>query len=784
MRKIISFLLIMILGVSITYSPVTAANNKIDEELMRIKSYKLFNDSVFNKMDEAMTDKVYYAAIKKFIEPYGSSAQNRFDNEVKSSLNDGNLLTYQDVISLTYLAAFATDTNHLTQSNCSPFYYSVVGDEEYWYQENKCNEAYEEREKGYYTFYEPWGEKTKSGDEFVPMCIFFSLIQTSQVSGAALYDIKSDRNLKIFSSNCPNDVAVRMLGRLYETTKPVDWKSDDALYQEMHKNASERKDAILNSKSEYTTGTKTYYVSTEGNDANDGLSDNTPWKSLGKASEVDEPGSVVLLKRGDIWKGESLYCHSYVTYSAYGNGPKPTIYGCADEADKVEDWILCSDLSDSEKKIWKYKTDLFDVGGIIFNDGDSYAIRKYGWWVDSKWVDIDNVKEELTPSYALKEDLEFISLPNLEGLSYPIHFGATPRKGPVYLRCDKGNPAEIFKSINFEQSTGPKGGPITCLDYATIDNLAVKYFGETGITSDFADTKTQGMSMPGVTVSNCEVAYGGNIYLSIMSAEPIKFAYLTGDGIYGICNGATIKNNYVHDVDCVGVRVENSGDMPDRNIDQPMLVSNNLCERNGEGIWISTVAGNITYKKITIDNNIIMDNGTGWVHGGGCELCGLSVDWLGEGECKDLTVSNNVVFNTPYAVYDSVGKYLKEENNHFYMGSYANNVIIKDGLIFTLNREDKTASVIGTSIVNAKKVVIPANVKDGDLSYKVTGIAPKAFYGNKNITNITIKSKGIKKIGSKAFSKMSSKMLMKPIKAKKKAYSKLLKKSGYSGKIK
>jgi hypothetical protein len=46
----------------------------------------------------------------------------------------------------------------------------------------------------------------------------------------------------------------------------------------------------------------TYYVSTTGNDSNDGLTTTTPWSTLEyAAAHATAPGTVIALKRGDTW---------------------------------------------------------------------------------------------------------------------------------------------------------------------------------------------------------------------------------------------------------------------------------------------------------------------------------------------------------------------------------------------------------------------------------------------------------------------------------------------------
>lgn len=59
-----------------------------------------------------------------------------------------------------------------------------------------------------------------------------------------------------------------------------------------------------------------FFVSQSGgNDANDGLTTGTPWKTLGKLNlQVFFPGDQIWLKQGDTWTGETLSMGGYGTY--------------------------------------------------------------------------------------------------------------------------------------------------------------------------------------------------------------------------------------------------------------------------------------------------------------------------------------------------------------------------------------------------------------------------------------------------------------------------------------
>ena len=108
---------------------------------------------------------------------------------------------------------------------------------------------------------------------------------------------------------------------------------------------------------------------------------------------------------------------------------------------------------------------------------------------------------------------------------------------------------------------------------------------------------------------------------------------------------------------------------------------------------------------------------------------------------------------------------------------------------------------------NAKKIVVKASVKYKGFTYKVTSIGAKAFKNNKKLTKVTIgknvksigknafsgckklgqviiKTTKLKTVGTKAFKTAKQGAKFKCPKKKKKAYSKLLKKSGLPKKAK
>ncbi|MDD6483412.1 MAG: hypothetical protein PUF72_02400, partial [Clostridiales bacterium] len=77
----------------------------------------------------------------------------------------------------------------------------------------------------------------------------------------------------------------------------------------------------------------TYYISNEGNDTNDGLTEDTPWRTIEKVNQSSfAPGDKILFKTGGVWSG-SLWMKNSGTaaapieISSYGNANKPIING-------------------------------------------------------------------------------------------------------------------------------------------------------------------------------------------------------------------------------------------------------------------------------------------------------------------------------------------------------------------------------------------------------------------------------------------------------------------------
>jgi len=353
-------------------------------------------------------------------------------------------------------------------------------------------------------------------------------------------------------------------------------EEDVRLKEELQKDI----DAILNTETDIVhsdtyipgetyTGTA-YYVSADGNDNNDGLTPETAWQSAAKVGRESMEGGVlqfgdaVFFRRGDIFRSfdfdagaTPFTCRSDgITYSAYGEGDKPIITSSPENGTGAEKWQLVYE-DENGVKIWQFYNRLTDIAMVVCDD-ELVADRVYewcvqeniedgsayescipgGWWMhEDKGVEL--VGELLPLEETLTEDMTFVSRP--ARMPMQEDFGSSGT-GPLYLRCDKGNPGDLFHSIEF---SGFEIYGLICLeaDDLVFDNLCLKYTGTSYIKNWYHWKAYQN-----TIIQNCEFAYGGGSVGYYRTADSgIRIIGTMGDGIYCVVRNTTIQNNYFHD---------------------------------------------------------------------------------------------------------------------------------------------------------------------------------------------------------------------------------------------
>ncbi len=305
----------------------------------------------------------------------------------------------------------------------------------------------------------------------------------------------------------------------------LDYAAGEAKVKETDALAEQRKTEILATPTSVeVTGTK-YYVSNNGNDNNDGKSPETAWKTIAKVNSYKphlNPGDGIFFERGGLWR-ERLTGVTGITYSAYGEGEKPKIYGSPENGADASMWTLMEGTAN----IWVYKNELLDVGGIICDAGKVVGLKEVPDLIGDKYfVRGTRQTEEFDIITELSENYEFFS--DVRAAS-----ALATTKGKLYFRCDEGNPGELFEQIEFNiKGNAISNGNATDTHY---DNLCIMYTGTHGIGS--GTTKN-------LTVTNCEIGWiGGTIH---SYSEGVASRLGNGVEIFGGCDGYLVDNNYIY----------------------------------------------------------------------------------------------------------------------------------------------------------------------------------------------------------------------------------------------
>lgn len=347
-----------------------------------------------------------------------------------------------------------------------------------------------------------------------------------------------------------------------------------------------------------------YYVSEDGDDNNSGT-ETSPWKTISKVNSVLKAGSgktVICFRRGDTFRG-NLTARSNVTFTAYGTGDKPIICGSPENGADPNKWELVS----GTENIYKYKTQLRDVGTVFFNDGESYAAKRC--------PTVNN--GEYSFDYTALEDLQFMSVIPATQATGLNNENAATLYSDLYLRCDSGNPGSVYDSIEFSERvyliTLPNGSK-----NITVDNLCLKYGGAHGIA---------GSEISDLTVKNCEIAFiGGGIMSYSQSSETGVYTpsrYGNGVEINAACDGYTVENCWIHDIYDAGI-THQVGNNHTKTLEfKNITYANNLIEKCTYSIEYfaipsddyangKTADGNVTMKNVCIEGNIMRLAGYGF----------------------------------------------------------------------------------------------------------------------------------------------------------------------------
>ena len=339
-------------------------------------------------------------------------------------------------------------------------------------------------------------------------------------------------------------------------------------------------------------GLARYYVSDKtGDDAADGRSPKTAWRTLERLSQEKlPPGAFVLLERGGIYRGAIRACAG-VTYSAYGEGPKPCICGSPEDGANPTKW-----KQTDNPKVWAYDIGHQDVGTVVFNGGAAHAVKvlirteaKTGRKTDQRTGLPFNSYRDLS------RDLDF------------WHDYYDDGTGLLYL-CSEENPGKRFKSIEF--NVRRNGVSVGSRSDVTVDNLCIKYVGAHGIGAG---------TCRNLTVSNCEFAWiGGSIQMEEGFGRDYPTRYGNAVEVYGGCDGFVVTNCLISQVYDAGVTHQFNvpADAGTKRYDQKnILYADNVienCNYSFEWFLRAPESNPSRMENVLVCDNICLDAGSGF----------------------------------------------------------------------------------------------------------------------------------------------------------------------------
>lgn len=392
-------------------------------------------------------------------------------------------------------------------------------------------------------------------------------------------------------------------------------KVTEAFMQQQEALYARRKQEILNAEDQIEITGTTYYVSAEGDDANDGKSPLTPWKTLKHVSESRlQPGDGVRFCRGDLFRGNIFAGEKPgVTYAAYGTGPKPEFRGWDEN---LADPALWEEV-DATHHIWKYVKPVLDPGTLVFNEGETVSRKLIPSYRDMRFVCRDDESRPFIMAAEMTRDLDlfwhyeaqFTTTPS-KGEDFPIPIAGLDCYGELYLRCDRGNPGAVFSSV--EIISRRVAIRVATAANVRVDNLCMKYFCF-GVSCG---------NIEGLRVTNCEIGWiGGNIqtYLGTDPNYPegrrgsvTRFG--NGIEIYGNSKDCVVDNCYIYQVYDAGATHQVNA--PEKRVMTNLCYSNNLIEACVYGIeyFLDEMGMDVgSYMDgIEIRDNLIVRSGYGW----------------------------------------------------------------------------------------------------------------------------------------------------------------------------
>jgi len=494
---------------------------------------------------------------------------------------------------------------------------------------------------------------------------YYNLGRASYFSGEYPFPLAPDTNS--FTFDVPPTYAEAMLAivRLISSTDPTLFIAEPSQVEIEYLNMADARREVIRTADTNAEGKITgtvYYVSKHGSDHNNGRSPETAWATPQHAlSRKLRSGDAVLLERGGSWNidpsnewgltSSALIVPNGVTLGAYGTGEKPVLRGDIENANSVDFWELYSEQNGA--KIWKATQTVFYCPIIVFNEGETYASPVMPG-MDSSGQYLSDDGSAFDAAIGLSKDLQFCCLLDLTQDGTDISVENSTVTGELYLRCDSGNPAEVYDHVAVPQAACG----LTLRTDAKITDISLHFFTCNGAVMDGYD------GFHAQSVSNCEVAWCGGLLKDYSVNNAGIFEPTAAGGALQISStGVSVTNCYIHHCGPFALiaAIHNNADNPASCIlhFEDIYIANNLLEYCGSGIHMGDYAdGDIPGTKgyitnLVFENNLVMNSGMGWVRELIWRESGGSSASLSAFETNDSAIDNDGIFIRNNVFYKS-----------------------------------------------------------------------------------------------------------------------------------
>ena len=363
----------------------------------------------------------------------------------------------------------------------------------------------------------------------------------------------------------------------------------------------------------------TYYVDAlNGNDRNQGISQDAPWRTLAKVNESSfSPGDTILLRRGSVWREQFNFPSSGtsaapITIDAYGNGPLPVVSG-ADLVDRAA-WSQTSSAS-----IWETRVE-FQPQVVIFDGLKGHrksSIAAISAALDWAWESGTlHVFSSANPAQAYQRP----------GIEYGVRPSAINFTGRSFL---------ILKNI---EATGANAIPYG--EGAGIWAITVHLEGPTASHLVISKVSVLNGAGDGIHIENADESTVDSAVVHDNEGAGIEFYH--SNGKFPVKSG-TITNNDVHHNGFNGIFVVGcprkercrSVVYPEGLTVTGFNITGNTVHDNGAGIYLHETNDSLVANNTAYSNNNISRRGEGYCVG----LSGSSSNVVEKNNCYQARLS-------------------------------------------------------------------------------------------------------------------------------------------------